>query len=63
MTRKPGALGWRDWSLEEARHQQQLELELPLRSTDRRRAEDKQARKEANRRKRRRAHQPGVYLP
>jgi hypothetical protein len=61
MTRKPGgALVWRDWTLAEARRQEQLEL-FVQRSTDPRRAEVKRAAVE-KRRQKRRAKQPGVAV-
>jgi hypothetical protein len=58
MPRKRSALTWPAWSLSEHRRAGQLEL-FVQRSVDPRKQEAKRAR----RRWKRRAKQPGVYLP
>jgi hypothetical protein len=55
MPKPKGALSWPVWSLAEARRQQQLELFAGFRSVDPHKAELK--------REKRRAKQPGVYVP
>jgi hypothetical protein len=59
MAKKSGVMGWKVWSVSEARRQQQLELPLPLRSVNPEKAEIRRLK----RRRRRQAKQPGVYLP
>jgi hypothetical protein len=60
---RPIAYRWRRWRRDEAVRQGQLEFELPMRSTDTRRAEARQSTATEKRRRKRWCKQPGVYLP
>jgi hypothetical protein len=63
MPKRLGAMGWPPQPVAEAERAGQLRLELPLRSVDKREAMTKQAKAAGKRRQRRRAKQPGVFLP
>ena len=65
MPRKRGAMSWSDWTLAEARRQQQQEFEFFTghRQVDPAKKRDKEAAREARRQRRRRARQPGVHVP